>query len=300
LKVAIIVFSPTGNTLKVGQMLEKQLISRNINVQLYDFTGNGMIFRKDNIKSFFKEKIKQHDLLCIGAPVYAHHLHYNVKNIIKALPKPENGWARLAVPFVTYGGINSGVALREAAKLLKHSGRLTIMAMKINAFHCMTALPQINIKINERMPGEEALPIIEELADEIVRFNYGVIKKSKDITRKLNYQKLKNRVKAKIIFREKFWHKFLYPKLIFNYDACQKCEQCIEICPVNCIEMTDDGPILLDNPSCIHCGACILECGFNAININTNWDKLNNMLENAINGQGPLVSNENPKSLVYS
>ena len=300
MKVAIIVFSPTGNTLKVGQMLEKQLISRNINVQLYDFTGNGMIFRKDNIKSFFKEKIKQYDLLCIGAPVYAHHLHYNVKNIIKALPKPENGWARLAVPFVTYGGINSGVALREAAKLLKHSGRLTIMAMKINAFHCMTALPQINIKINERMPGEEALPIIEELADEIVRFNYGVIKKSKDITRKLNYQKLKNRVKAKIIFREKFWHKFLYPKLIFNYDACQKCEQCIEICPVNCIGMTDDGPILLDNPSCIHCGACILECRFNAININTNWDKLNNMLENAINGQGPLVSNENPKSLVYS
>ncbi len=300
MKAAIIVFSPTGNTLKVGQMLEKQLISRNFDVQLYNFTGNDMIFRNDNMKSFLRENIKEHDLLCIGSPVYAHHLHYNVKNIIKALPKPENGWARLAVPFVTYGAINSGVALHEAANLLKKSGRITILSMKINAFHCMTALPQINIKINEGMPGEEALPTIEELADKIVQFNYGVINKSKDITKKLNYQKLKNRMKAKIIFREKFWHNYLYPKLIFNHDLCQKCERCIDICPVNCIEMTDDGPILLDKPFCIHCVACILECQFNAINVNTNWTRLNNMLENAMNGRGPLVSNENPKSYVYS
>ena len=298
LKVAIIVFSPTGNTLKVGHMLGEQLISRNIHVKLYNFTGNDTIFRKNNIKSYLKENIKEHDLLCIGSPVYAHHLHYNVKNIIKA--KPENGWAKLAVPFVTYGAINSGVALREAAKLLKNSGRLTVLGMKINAFHCMTALPQINNKINEGMPGEEALPLIEELANKIVRFNYGVPEESKDITKKLNYQKLKNRIKARIIFREKFWHKYLYPKLFFNHVACQKCEQCINICPVNCIEMTNDGPILLNSPSCIHCGACILECSYNAIDINTNWSRLNNMLEEAVNGRGPLVSNENPKSMVYS
>jgi ferredoxin len=301
LKVAIIVFSPTGNTLKVGQMLEEELISRNINVQLYNFTGNEMIFRKDKIRSFLKESIKEHDLLCIGSPVYAHHLHYNAKNIIKALPKPNNGWAKLAVPFVTYGAISSGVALHEAAKLLKHSGRLTIMGMKINAFHCMTALPQINIKINEGMPGEEALPLIKELTNKIAQLNYAPpINNSKDITSKLKYQKLKDRIKAAILFRERFWHKYLYPKLIFNHESCQKCEQCIEICPVNCIKMTDDGPIVLDEPSCIHCGLCILECNFDAIKVDTNWAKLNKMLEEAVNGRGPLVSNENPKSMVYS
>jgi len=300
LKVAIIVFSPTGNTLKVGKMLETELISRNVHVQLYNFTRNDKIFRENNINSYLKESIREHDLLCIGSPVYAHHLHYNVKKIIKALPKPKNGWAKIAVPFVTYGAINSGIALREAAKLLKNSGRFTILGMKINAFHCMTALPQINVKINEGMPGEEALPIIEQLVEKIVHFNYDVINKSKDITKKLNYQKLKNRIKAKTIFREKFWHKYLYPKLKFNHDACHKCEQCIDICPVNCLEMTNDGPILLNNPSCIHCGACILECQFNAIEINTNWDRMNNILEKSINGLGPLVSNENPKSVVYS
>lgn len=300
MKVAILLFSPTGNTLKVGKMLETQLIARNEQVQLYNFTRDNRIFRENNIKSYLKEIIKEHDLLCIGSPVYAHHLHYNVKKIIKALPKPENGWAKIAVPFVTYGAINSGVALREAAKLLKHSGRFTIMGMKINAFHCMTALPQINVKINEGMPGEEAVPIIEQLVNKIVNYNYGIVNKSKDITKKLNYQKLKNRLKAKIIFREKFWHKHLYPQLIFKHDACQKCEQCVDICPVNCIEMTNEGPLLLNNPSCIHCGACILECQFNAIDINTNWDRLNNMLEKSINGLGPLVSNENPKSAVYS
>ena len=300
MKIAIIIFSPTGNTLKVGKMLEAQLISKNVDVQLYDFTRNGTIFRGNNINSYLKENIKEHDLLCIGAPVYAHHLHYNVKNIIKALPKPENGWARLAVPFVTYGAINSGVALREAARLLKQSGRLTVLGMKINAFHCMTALPQINIKINEGMPGEEALPLIRELAEKIVSFNSGNIEKFKDISKQLKYQKFKNRMKARIIFREKFWHKFLYPKIIFDHNACQKCKQCIDICPVNCIEMTDNGPILLNSPSCIHCGACILKCNNNAIHINTNWSRLNNILEESVNGRGPLVSNENPKSVVYS
>ena len=300
LKIAIIIFSPTGNTLKVGKMLEAQLISKNVDVQLYDFTRNGTIFRGNNINSYLKENIKEHDLLCIGAPVYAHHLHYNVKNIIKALPKPENGWARLAVPFVTYGAINSGVALREAARLLKQSGRLTVLGMKINAFHCMTALPQINIKINEGMPGEEALPLIRELAEKIVSFNSGNIEKFKDISKQLKYQKFKNRMKARIIFREKFWHKFLYPKIIFDHNACQKCKQCIDICPVNCIEITDNGPILLNSPSCIHCGACILKCNNNAIHINTNWSRLNNILEESVNGRGPLVSNENPKSVVYS
>ncbi|MFX1326762.1 MAG: EFR1 family ferrodoxin [Promethearchaeota archaeon] len=300
MKVAIIVFSPTGNTFKVGQMLEERLISKHIDVQLYNFTGNDLFSSKKNLKSYLKEHIKEHDLLCIGSPVYAHHLHYNVKNIIKALPKPKKGWAKLAVPFVTYGAINSGVALYEAAKLLTRSGRLTILGMKINAFHCMTALPQIKIKINKGMPGVESLPFVKELADKITQFDFGVIDKSKDITKKLNYQKLKNRMKAKIIFKEKFWHKHLYPKLNFNHDKCQKCEQCIDICPVNCIKMTDNGPILLSKPSCIHCAACILNCPFNAIEVNTNWVRLNNMLENAINGRGPLVSNENPKSLVYS
>jgi len=300
LKVAIILFSPSGNTLKVGEMLKEQLIFRNIDVQLCDLTRNALIFKEKKIKSYLKENINDHDLLCIGSPVYAHHLHYNVKNIIKELPKPEDGWGRLSVPFVTYGAINSGVALHEAARLLKDSGRITVLGMKINAFHCMTALPQVNIKINEGMPGVEALPLIKKLAYKIVSFNDGFIEESKDITKKLNYQKLKNRIKAKIIFREKFCHNHLYPKLIFNHEACQRCGQCIDICPVNCIEMTDNGPELSKRSLGIHCAACILKCQFDAIDIKTNWDRMNNLLEDAIKGQGLLVSNENPNSQVYS
>ena len=36
--VAIIVFSPTGNTLKVGRMLEKTLVGRGVKAQLVDIT----------------------------------------------------------------------------------------------------------------------------------------------------------------------------------------------------------------------------------------------------------------------
>ena len=54
----------------------------------------------------------------MGSPVYAHHLHHNIKDFIKGL-YPTEKEVPIAVPFITYGGINSGEALHEAEVLLK-------------------------------------------------------------------------------------------------------------------------------------------------------------------------------------
>ena len=42
--VAIVVFSLTGNTLKVGRMLEEGLLKKNVKVQLVDITRNNKLF----------------------------------------------------------------------------------------------------------------------------------------------------------------------------------------------------------------------------------------------------------------
>lgn len=45
-----------------------------------------------------------------------------------------------------------------------------------------------------------------------------------------------------------------------------KDRSCIDVCPVDCIETTDDEPQLYINPDdCINCGACEAVCPVSAI-----------------------------------
>ena len=300
MKVAIIVFSPTGNTLKVAKILEEHLLGRKASVQLINITRVSKVFRDENITDYLNKKIKKHDVLCIGSPVYAHHFQYNVKNIIKALPEPDKKWGELAVPFVTYGGISSGVALLESAKLLKKSGRKPVLALKINSEHCMTKLKQITVKVNEGMPGEEAIPLIDTLANKIIQLENGDISKELDIFSELKYLKFKERMKDRIIFNEKLWQYHLYPKLTINLEKCIRCGICSRVCPVQRIVMNENGPIIpKESPHCIHCVSCMSKCPTGAIESNVDWSMYNRLLREAVEGHGPLQSNEEPKSAVY-
>jgi len=280
-------------------MLEKSLLDRDMEVQLIDITRN-KAFSEKNLEGYLKKEVKAHDLICVGSPVYAHHLHYNVKKIIRSLPRPGNGWGGLAVPFITYAGINSGVALYEAAKLLKKSGRTVVSGMKINSAHSLTKLKQITTKINKGMPGNEALPIIEALTERVGKCANINKNDYPDIINKLNYQSLKVRIKAFLIFREKFWQRYMYPTLVYNSDICINCGKCARICPVQRIEINGKGPEILNGSlECIHCASCITTCPSMAIDFKADWIKWNKLISKAAKGEGPLCSNENPKSEVY-
>jgi ferredoxin/flavodoxin len=300
LQVAIIVFSPTGNTLKVAKMLKEALLTKKVKTQIIDVTRDPILFKEKKMMRFLNEKVASHDVLCIGSPVYAHHLQYHVKDLIRSLPKPGNGWSKLAIPYVTYGGISSGIALPEAAKLLKRSGRIPVLGMKINAEHCFTRLEQITTRVNEGMPGEEAIPLIEELAKKIIQLDSIEEKEGLDISPDLRYQKFRDRIKAHLLFREKFWQAHLYPKLRVDLEKCTQCGKCSEICPVQSIEITRAGPIVQNGKrACIHCGLCVVCCPANAIDLDVDWPRWNRLLEKAAAGQGFLPSNEHPKSAVY-
>ena len=165
MKITIIVFSPAQNTLTTAQLLEQSFLKRNAQVQLIDFTGRKELADQASITNYLQEKVKTHDILCIGGPVYAGHLQENVKNIIKALPLPDEKWGVLVVPFVTYGGVHSSVALKEAGKMLKKRERKNIAGMKITAFHSLTK--NFSFKIHESKPGDEELSIIETLTERV-------------------------------------------------------------------------------------------------------------------------------------
>lgn len=297
MKAAVIVFSPTGNTLKVGKMIEDSLKKRDIQVQLIDLSRNRILFQEKCFKDFLQNEIEAHDFLFIGSPVYVNHLQYNVKEIIKSLPKPGKGWGSIAIPFVTYGTINSGIALLEASKLLKKSGRTVMTGMKIDASHSLTKLDSMTTKINKGKPNFDSIPLIEKMISKALDssradFNNTIIK--------LKYQGTLAYIKANVIFREKFWQKHIYPKLIIEKDTCISCNKCEIICPVGRIGLyKQEDENLLKQPECIHCGACVFICPSKAINFDANWEKWNILIAKAARGEGPIVSNEMPKSAVY-
>lgn len=299
MSVVIILFSPQGNTSIVGRILKNKLETKGIYVQLLN-TARTDIFKKNNISDFIKKRVGKHKLLCIGSPVYAHHLHYNVKNIIKALPKPDITWGKYAIPFVTYGGINSGIALKEAGILLKKTGRVVVGGMKLVGSHCLTKPKQISLKINKGMPGKESIPYIEKLAEHIHYILNSPENLYPDMSVKFNYQKKKVRIKSAIIFRERLWQRFVYPELSFDPHKCLYCEKCIKICPVQRLSFSNDVLyVKKSRPECIHCASCICICPSGALDFKTEWKRWESLLTKANKGDGPLASNEFPKSDIY-
>lgn len=298
MKVSIVVFSPSGNTRKVGTMLEEHLSMNGADVQLVDATGDETLFRERAPSRFLAENVKPHDVLCIGGPVYAHHMHYNVLHLIKALPRPGDGWGRYAVPFVTYGTVSSGVALEDAAKMLRKTGRSPVLAMKLDAYHCYSRIFPTNVNLG--MPGNEAIPLIEDLSARMAGLKGQQGAERPDVTRELRYLSFADRAKAKLLIREGLFQRHIYPALRFDADKCVQCGKCAEACPVLRLEMAESGPSIPKGASrCIHCGSCIAACPSHAITFDTNMERWGSIFRKALTGCSPLASDESPKSAVY-
>jgi len=295
MKVAIIVFSPSGNTLKVARMMEENLNRNHAQVQLLDITRNGRLFHEKRYNDFLNKNVEKHDVLLVGAPVYAHHMHYNMIDVIKSLPKADGKWSKLAVPFVTYGGISSGIALHEAAKTLKKTGRIVVSGMKINAFHVMSRL--LPTRHNSGMPGEEAIPLIQEMTNRILGLSANTCR---DITKQLDYQNAKNRIKSTLIFREKLWQSHFYPNLKYNEALCTGCGTCVSVCPIQRLELKGSRILIGKNGlACIHCTQCVYACPTSALDFECDKEKWDRLFKKAASGKGPLPSKEKPKSAVY-
>ncbi len=58
----------------------------------------------------------------------------------------------------------------------------------------------------------------------------------------------------------------------FNVNACthSQCDgnPCIEVCPVDCIELRGDGIVVMDIEECIGCEVCVDDCPTGAITMN--------------------------------
>jgi len=53
----------------------------------------------------------------------------------------------------------------------------------------------------------------------------------------------------------------------FDENKCTGCKVCVGVCPQRVIKMTNDKAKVTDYASCMECGACKLNCQFDAIEV---------------------------------
>ncbi len=67
-----------------------------------------------------------------------------------------------------------------------------------------------------------------------------------------------------------------YPEIEIDQDACdasEECEECVEVCPVDILEIEDGELIVTDVEKCKLCKACVEACGKDVIEVNGRDDK---------------------------
>lgn len=262
MNVSIVVFSPSGHTLKAAEMIKNAFENRGNCVRLVNITGKNEFLYGSAIKENLEKAIGEYDVLFIGGPLYAGHVEHHIIDVIRALPKPNQKYSNLAVPFVTYGGVHSSVALEEMGRYLKRQKHKSILGIKIAAKHSLTTTFS-NI-IYEDRPGIEEKQIIEEAVDSTIT----IIKAGKDTaidqSKSFKYAPTKERIIFRIMSQEKIHKKF--KNVTINAASCIKCNKCIEVCPVNMFKSTN-GEIIMhrDNNCCILCAECFHNCPVGAI-----------------------------------
>lgn len=300
MKVAFLVFSPSGNGTKATQRLGSLLAARKIESQVVDLTGDETWFHSPPSRDWLEARIARHDLLCIVAPVYAHHLQFHMKGALSVLPPPDAKWGKLAIPILSYGGFSTGVALKEAACLLEQGGRKVIGAARIAAPHAICRLPQIHVKVNFDRPGKVEEALFERIADAIATAFAGKPPIPGTVRRQLRFPSLVSRLKAALIFREKLFQRRIYPRLAVDDLRCIGCGTCARACAVKRLVVVDGHVIFRDDlQECIHCSECILACPRAALSFAADFSSWNKLFEKSSQGLGPMVSRETPDSAFF-
>jgi ferredoxin/flavodoxin len=261
MNVCIIVFSPSGHTLQAAEMMKAAMEEQAMQVQLINITGQREVFKNNNLKGYLLENVNRHDVLCIGGPVYAGHMEGNVRKVIKLLPDPDEYWGKLAIPFITYGGLHSSVSLQEAGALLYAGRRINIMGVKMASFHSLSQnlLPS---KINEGKPGLEEEGVAREMARRLKQLSSQ--SKWEDVRRSFRYASLLHTVVLKFLDQDYFHGK--YRTVRANLEVCNGCGICQKFCPVNLIEIVGQKAVRVDNGNyCLLCAECYHHCPRNAV-----------------------------------
>jgi ferredoxin len=222
------------------------------------------------------------DNLClyIGSPVYATHPVPPVMEFLKCLPAAEGGYA---VPFVTWGGVTSGIALHLMGRELQARGYTLLGAAKVLARHSMMWACEDAQGLGHPDTADEHM--IGELVDIVCAKLKFPDPPALSISQ-LDYQPEDRRELMKTFGIQAA--RVHMPERRLERERCTGCGLCVENCPVHAVELT---PYPEFGPSCIYCFNCVRLCPEQALtaDLSANMERIRTMAERFREPEGTRI-----------
>lgn len=249
-KAFVVYCSPAGTTRHVSHIIVRKLQELRIEVIECDLSKK---FSETAIISKINRN-NNNACLFVGSPVYVSHAIPPVMNFIARLPqKPDMP----VVPFVTWGGATSGIALHEMGKAFAEKGMTVVGGAKILARHSM--MWQMENPLGKNHPDETDDEMIREMITGILDKLSTGANGSLDLSA-LAYYPPDIVVEMKKTTLKKA--KSQMPKRKVDEDACTECKECSTACPTDAISFT---PYPEFENNCIFCFNCVRVCPEDAI-----------------------------------
>ena len=247
MKINLVCFSQTGNTLKVAQSLESAFIQEGHEVELIPF------------KDADPTTAVECDLLGIGTPCFSSQAPSPVRNFLLSLNPIEN---KQVFVFATSGG-GPGKVLYDLTKILRGKKAEVVGGFLIRGevFYPAPCLVGRFPKRPNAKDLERTKQFAKDLSDHVNKGIPGPLPSSRTdaLTRKFGFYDMVGCVTKDSIIR------FLMPKPKLQKDLCDKCEWCVDECPTNNIKM-EESAVLGD--ACIRCYRCLTGCPKQALSVN--------------------------------
>lgn len=260
MKAVVIVFSPSGHTLTAARMIRKSIEARGGTADIIDLTKDDTLLFASDKRENLAAKAGEFDVLFVGAPVYAGHAEHTVLRTIAMLPSPDEKRSKIAVPFISYGGAHSFIALEEMGRALKRKNYVPVLGIKLASFHTLSK--SFRTKILEDRPGDAERRVIDGAVSKVVDLCSDP-ESIRDNSASFAYTKMPMRFILKILSQERIHAKFKTVSIV--YEKCRVCKRCIEVCPVNNFVFADGIVSVKKRKNCILCGECFYNCASDAI-----------------------------------
>jgi len=240
-KIFIAYSSPAGSTRHVATVIKNTLASLSADIHRLDLGQKG---NHDGFMNLIS-KAGPNDCLFVGSPVYR---DMAIPLVMKFIDSLLNIYSCHAVPFVTWGGAFSGIALWQMGRTLEKRGFYLAGGAKVLAVHSM--MWNCNKPIGHGHPDPADDELVRILSTNI--YNRLV---NREIDR-LSLESLDyNLTKHTADLKQKLGQPWLINPKTVDKDKCTQCGVCEDVCPVEAIEISDYPNF---NSACFDCcfGCC--------------------------------------------